>query len=220
MQNIDIVISQPNDPSKKSKTKHKEIKDLDRRIRRLKKIEKRLRPFKHHLDAAKKNVEDLLNTDSVSEIRSLRCPETPIIKLFQVIGIIFELSKVEVSKWEFLDDHNEEHWTNECSKFCNNDVIRKMLGYDLKKITENDKDLLRGLCQDPTMAVTNLSKVSMTCGILAEYLMALYSYIVAIDNAESDEFEVEDLNQVRRKIKELKKEKQDLIGGREAKEII
>jgi flagellin-specific chaperone FliS len=203
------------DVLKKSKAHQRELRDVDRRIRKYKKIEKRIRPFQKHLDVCRKNLEAVLDTNALEEICSLRCPETPIIKLFQVIGIVFELTEVDVLSWEVLEDHNEQHWHQECVNFCSTDIIRKMLNYDYRKISDQSKELLKGLTQDPTMAVTNLSKVSMACGTLAEFLTGLYSYLIAIDSVESDEIEIENLSQVRSQIKELKKERQQILVPRD-----
>jgi hypothetical protein len=80
----------------------------------------------------------------------------------------------------------------------------------LHKVSEISKELLRGLSQDPTMAQTNLAKVSPTAGVLAEYLMALYSYLVAVDTVDTDE-PIDDLHELRVQLKTLKKEKQGLL---------
>jgi hypothetical protein len=189
--------------------KEREIKDIDRRMKSLKLVYKRLKPFYEHLEQTKAQLHTL-NDESLEEIRELRCPETPIIKLFQVIGIVFGLSGVEVLNWDDLEEHNEQHWHKECQKYCTRETIHKMIQFDLHKVSEISKELLRGLSQDPTMAQANLAKVSPTAGVLAEYLMALYSYLVAVDTVDTDE-PIDDLHELRVQLKTLKKEKQGLL---------
>ncbi|KAL0491730.1 hypothetical protein AKO1_000634 [Acrasis kona] len=203
----DTQISPPKEDATQKKSQSREERYLEKRIKRLRLVEQRIRPFKQNWDEARVAVEKLLQEeDNLNEIRSLRVPQTPIIKLFQLIGIVSGLSKVSISEWEEFEDHHEQHWTSECAKFCNTETLRKMLQYDFKKLDDQDKELLKGMTQDPTMATNNLAKVSDTCGNLAEYLTCLYSYVIALETADIEDFEVESHEQLRTKIKQMKKE--------------